>query len=45
VQRRLPPDLYEQVLLAAIPGAEPVESFRGVRFDEDEEVGRLLRWR
>lgn len=36
-RRRLPAALYEQVLLAAAPGAKPVESFRGVHFDKDEE--------
>jgi hypothetical protein len=36
-RRRLPTELYEQVLLVAAPGAEPVASFRGVRFDEEDE--------
>jgi hypothetical protein len=36
-QRRLPAELYKQVLLAATSGAEPVESFRSVRFERDAE--------
>ena len=35
-QRRLPKDVYQQVL-EVVGGGEPVESFRGVRFDEDDE--------
>ena len=35
-QRRLPKDVYQRVL-EVVDGGEPVESFRGVRFDEDEE--------
>ncbi len=34
-QRRLPEDVYQRVL-EVVGGGEPVESFRGVRFDEDE---------
>ncbi len=36
-RQRLPVELYEQVRLAATRDTEPVESFRGVHFDEDEE--------
>lgn len=35
-RRRLPEDVYERVL-EIVGGGEPVESFRGVRFDEDED--------
>ncbi len=35
-QRRLPKDVYQRVL-EVVGGGEPVESFRGVRFDEDDE--------
>ncbi len=35
-QRRLPKDVYQQVL-EVVAGGEPVESFRGARFDEDDE--------
>ena len=34
-QRRLPKDVYQRVL-EVVAGGEPVGSFRGVRFDEDE---------
>ena len=34
-QRRLPKDVYQRVL-EVVGGGEPAESFRGVRFDEDE---------
>jgi hypothetical protein len=34
-QRRLPKDVYQRVL-EVVGGGEPVESFRGVRFDQDE---------
>src|SRR5665213_2086667 len=35
-QRRLPGEVYDRVL-EVVGGGEPVESFRGVRFDEDED--------
>ena len=35
-QRRLPKDVYRRVL-EVVGGGEPVESFRGVRFDEDDD--------
>jgi hypothetical protein len=35
-RKRLPDDLYQQVL-QVVAGGEPVGSFRGVRFDEDED--------
>ena len=35
-RRRLPKDVYQRVL-EVVGGSEPVESFRGVRFDEDDE--------
>jgi hypothetical protein len=35
-RRRLPKDVYQRVLEIVCDG-EPVESFRGVRFDEDDE--------
>ena len=35
-QRRLPKDVYQRVL-EVVGGGEPVESFRGARFDEDDE--------
>lgn len=35
-RKRLPKDVYEQVLLA-VNNHESAESFRGVRFDEDED--------
>jgi hypothetical protein len=34
-QRRLPKDVY-QLVLEVVGGGGPVESFQGVRFDEDE---------
>jgi hypothetical protein len=35
-RRRLPEDVYQRVL-EVVGGSAPVESFRGVRFDEDDE--------
>lgn len=35
-RRRLPKDVYQRVL-DVVTGGEPVKSFRGVRFDEEDE--------